>query len=260
MKNTSWPGQNDTRLFQAFPVPTWWSFLFSNTSAFNSTHLPASMYNPASTKIFRYGFVCLIWTLPFLKHLFWIGTIPTFLYFLSALTMAVVSQYLIFRSLHVMLYTTLVNWFCWKMTWQKWVLFKCTQSDSLWGHTKSCVGTASKWHAMLWEQSSEGPGVFEASVSLPPHTMYNMLCKHSQFLYFNRAVLLCVFSHLFHLLLPLFTSLMPTFPFYHLSTPSGFLPRINSLLWNSLADIRMQISANSVEVHYSNSLCCSLLC
>lgn len=51
-----------------------------------------------------------------------------------------------------------------------------------------------------------------------------------------------------------------TFPFYHLSTLSGFLPRRNPLLWNSLADIHMQISADSLKVHYSNSLWSPLLC
>lgn len=51
------------------------SVVFIVSFAFNSTHLPVS--------IFRYSFVCVIWTLPFLKHLFWIGTIPTFLYFFS---------------------------------------------------------------------------------------------------------------------------------------------------------------------------------
>lgn len=64
--------------------------------------------------------------------------------------------------------------------------------------------------AMLWEQSREGPGAFEAGVNLPPHPIYNELCKHCQSLYFHRAALLCVVSHQIHLLSTLFISLMST--------------------------------------------------
>lgn len=195
--------------------------------ALNSTYLP--VHNPVSTQIFSYGFVCLLYTLPFLKHLLWIGTTPNFLSFPLVWTTAVVSQNIISRELCSMLYTTSVNWFCWKMTWQKWVLLMWTQSDSLRGHTRSCAGTASKCHAMLWEQSREGPGVFEAGVNLPPHPIYNVLCKPCQFLYFHRTALLCAVSHHIHLLLTLFTSPKSTFLFYHLSTLSGFLARINPL-------------------------------
>lgn len=95
----------------------------------------------------------------------------------------------------------------------------------------------------------------------PFNAIYNVLCKDNALLYFNWAVLMCVLSNQLHLILPLFISPMSSFPFYYLSTLLGSVPRINPLLWNSLAECTcMQTSANSLRVHYSNSLWCSSLC
>lgn len=232
---TSWSG-NNSKLFQVFQFPKWQCFLFSNilafgwifvSFAFNSTSLPMSMHNPVSTKTFSYSFVCLVCTLPFLKHLFWIGTAPNFLYSLSVRTMAVVSQHIISRELCSMLHTTSANWFCWKNDLAKTSsFFMWTQSDSLWGHTRSCAGTASKWRATLWEQSREGPGASGA-----PYTM-SWASPANSFLFIQEPC--CVLSPIrsicsLHCLPP--RSLH--FSFITLSTFSGFLPRINPLLWNS---------------------------
>lgn len=141
MRSSCWCEQSHRRQ-TAFPVPEWWPFYFlvlllsvvqeccllSISAIFH-----VSTYKPASDKFFKYGYACLIWILPFLMRLFWIGSTLMFLQFLQALTLAAVSQHIIFRSLRAMLYTMLVNWFCRKMTWQKQILseWKPTQRAAL---------------------------------------------------------------------------------------------------------------------------------
>lgn len=177
--------------------------------AFNNSHLPVSTYNPASTKLFRYGFSpsalsehCPSWSTCFELELF-----PRSCVFFQHELWLWFCNTICFRTSRVMLYPTLVNWFCWKMTWQKWVLFKWTKSDWLWGHTKSCIGTVSKWHAMLWEESSKGPGVFEGGASLPPTPHIQMWYVSTAYSFILIQLCCCVFSRLcficsFHSLLP----------------------------------------------------------
>lgn len=181
------------------------------------------MYKPASAKFFVYDFACLIWILPFLRHLLWIGTIPIFLHFLPAWTMAVDSQYIILRSLRVMLYTQ--KWTNFAEKWPgKNEFFLCELRFAVRPHKELC------WHSFKVACHAVGTEQWRARSiwnhhQAPPSPLYNVLYKDSQSLHFNRAVLMRVFSSLFHLLLPLFTSLMSSFPFYCLSTLSGFLPR-----------------------------------